>query len=218
MTAIVTQGITVSIETALAGSKTISGASKANPCIITATGHGYTTGDIIKVDSVSGMYQINNRAFVVDLTAVLASPQTNKLALKGVDSTNYFTYGSGGKAYKATMTAVGGISAIPTLWGGTTPMVNTTTLASLVQEQSPGLATMGSTTFDCIYDPSDAGQAALWYAKESLAPKVVTVTLKDGRVSACVAYINSFTATAAANEVIRGTIELAVLQGWSIFA
>lgn len=214
--ALVTQGITVSIETALAGAKAISAISKATEAVVTATGHGYSDSDIIKITDTSGMFQVNNRAFRVDLVA--GSPITNKFGLKGVNSSAYTTYSSGGNCYKATMTGIDGIASIPNLAGGTTPMVDVTTLASFVQEQSPGLAAMGSTTFDMIYNPTDAGQIALFQARENMADKVFTVTLKSGLIACCVAYVNNFTLSAAANNVVRGTCELAVRQGWSLFA
>lgn len=49
------------LETAI----TITGASKANPVVITSVAHGYTTGDQVFVDTGSDMTQINNRFFSI---------------------------------------------------------------------------------------------------------------------------------------------------------
>ena len=45
--------------------KTISGATAANPCVITATSHGYSTGDTVHITSVVGMTQLNGRTFKI---------------------------------------------------------------------------------------------------------------------------------------------------------
>lgn len=70
--------------------ETISGATQANPCVLTVTGHGFDAGDEVVVLSVVGMTQLNNRIFTV------SAPATNTIALKGVNSTAYGAYISGG--------------------------------------------------------------------------------------------------------------------------
>jgi hypothetical protein len=71
---------------------TISGATKANPAVITATSHGYSNDDHVAISSVAGMTQINNRTFKI------ASVTSNTFELSGVDSRDYSTYSSGGVA------------------------------------------------------------------------------------------------------------------------
>jgi hypothetical protein len=83
---------------------TITGATKANPCVITATGHGFSTGDIVTISSVVGMVQLNtNRYKIVVIDA-------NSFSLKDlfgnpVDSTAFGTYVSGGQANKISDTS-----------------------------------------------------------------------------------------------------------------
>lgn len=67
----------------------ITAATQANPCQITVTGHGLTTGAQGRIWDVGGMTQLNNAAFSV--TAVNA----NTLTL-GVNSTAYGAYTGGG--------------------------------------------------------------------------------------------------------------------------
>ena len=45
--------------------KTISGATQANPGVITATSHGYSNGDHIIISSVVGMTELNGKTFKV---------------------------------------------------------------------------------------------------------------------------------------------------------
>jgi hypothetical protein len=78
---------------------TISGASKANPCVITATSHGYSTGDTVTISNVVGMTQLNTNRYII--TVVDANSfSLSDLFGNPVDSTGYSTYTSGGQANK----------------------------------------------------------------------------------------------------------------------
>lgn len=72
---------------------TITGATKANPCSITSTAHGLTTGDRVFIFGVSGMTQLNQNIYVITVV------DANTFTL-GVDSTTYGTYTSGGSAIR----------------------------------------------------------------------------------------------------------------------
>ena len=69
----------------------ITGATKANPCVITATGHGFRTGITITITGVGGMTQLNGNTYTVTVI------DANSFSI-GVDSTGYGTYTSGGTA------------------------------------------------------------------------------------------------------------------------
>ena len=45
--------------------KTITAITKANPAVVTATGHGYSNGDEVKIRSVGGMTEVNEKRFLV---------------------------------------------------------------------------------------------------------------------------------------------------------
>lgn len=75
--------------------KTISGATKAAPVVITATAHGYSDGDDVYISGVVGMEEINGRWFKV------ANKTTNTFELttiqgNDVDGSDYTAYTSGG--------------------------------------------------------------------------------------------------------------------------
>ena len=81
----------------LEGDKTISGATQANPVVITATSHGYSNGDEISITSVAGMTELNNKRYLV------ANKTTNTFEITNVDGTNingtsFTAYASGGVA------------------------------------------------------------------------------------------------------------------------
>ena len=76
---------------------TISAATKANPCVVTANSHSFLDGDEIFVSGVVGMTELNGRQFIV------ANKTTNTFSLQdksgaNVNSSAYTTYGSAGTA------------------------------------------------------------------------------------------------------------------------
>lgn len=212
MAAIKTQGSTLSIETALAATKAITGATNANPCVLTIVGNGYTNGDTIKVVDVIGMEELNERAFIVSAAA------TDSVTLKGVNSTGYGTYVSGGTAAKATMTAVGKIDGMPTLFAGQAQTINTTHLKSRRTENIQGLAQSGTCSLSGLVEDLDAGQGAMQDANELQAEKVYTVTRSDTKVACMVAFCDSFQTAAAANDVYRWTASLTLRAASTRFA
>ena len=76
---------------------TISGATKANPCVITDNSHGYTNGDEVFISGVVGMTELNGKNYLV------ANKATNTFELtdlhgNNINSTGYTTYSSAGTA------------------------------------------------------------------------------------------------------------------------
>jgi len=47
----------------LEGDKVISGITKANPAVVTATSHGYSNGDEVVITEVVGMTELNGKRF-----------------------------------------------------------------------------------------------------------------------------------------------------------
>lgn len=88
--------------------ETISGATKANPCVVTVTGHGFEAGDEVIIEDVAGMTQLNRCLFRI------SAPATNTVALKGINSGGYSDYTSGGtmkrNPYIGQAKAITGIS------------------------------------------------------------------------------------------------------------
>jgi hypothetical protein len=68
----------------------ITAATQANPCKITAAGHGLTNGDRVFIKDVVGMTQINNLQFIVTVVDV------DNFTLNGVNSSAYTAYDSAG--------------------------------------------------------------------------------------------------------------------------
>ena len=72
------------------GAGDISGATKADPCVITSTAHGLTTGDKIFISGVLGMTELNYKKYTITKIG------DNSYSLDDTDSAAYTTYTSGG--------------------------------------------------------------------------------------------------------------------------
>src|SRR5574338_1463619 len=78
---------------------TISGATKANPCVITANSHGFSSGDTVTISNVVGMTQLNTNRYII--TVINANSfSLSDLFGNPVDSSAFGTYVSGGIANK----------------------------------------------------------------------------------------------------------------------
>jgi hypothetical protein len=83
----------------LTSSKSITGATQANPVVITATGHGYSDGDEVYISDVGGMVELNNKFYLI------ANSTANTFELQDIDGTNidgtgFTAYTSGGTVQK----------------------------------------------------------------------------------------------------------------------
>jgi hypothetical protein len=76
--------------------RTITGITQANPAVVTSTGHGKKTGDLVAIFDVVGMTEVNT------LQVVVGAVTANTFELAGVNSTAYTAYSSGGKCYAPT--------------------------------------------------------------------------------------------------------------------
>lgn len=76
----------------------ITGATQANPVVVTATGHTYQDGDYVFITGVGGMTQLNNKTFIVDNATANTFSIKSISGVDGidVDGTGYSAYTSGG--------------------------------------------------------------------------------------------------------------------------
>jgi hypothetical protein len=79
---------------------TVTAISQANPAVVTASSHGFSTGDEVHIDEVVGMTQINN--FIYKITVINANTFSIKYSFNdtNVNSTGFTAYTSGGNADK----------------------------------------------------------------------------------------------------------------------
>lgn len=92
--------------TLAASAKTISGATAANPVVITSTSHGLSNGDYVNIASVVGMIQLNGNRYKI------ANKTTHTFELQSTGGTNV-----DGSAYTAYVS--GGTATVCPAWGYT---------------------------------------------------------------------------------------------------
>jgi hypothetical protein len=70
----------------------VTGATNANPAVITATSHGFSNGHTVTFAFVGGMTQLNGNSYTI------ANATANTFELSGTDSSAYGVYTSGGES------------------------------------------------------------------------------------------------------------------------
>lgn len=96
--------------------KVITGATQANPCVITSTGHGLSTGDVVTINSIVGMTELNGGRYTVTYVGA------NSFSLDDTDSTGFTAYSSGGIA--TVVSDTWNDSGFKGITLGTVPMAN----------------------------------------------------------------------------------------------
>jgi hypothetical protein len=153
------QGSSLAVITGAAGTQAITGASKANPCVLTTAGHNFVVGDVTRISGVLGMTQLNGNDYVVK--AITAG----SITLDGVDSTDYTTWASGGIAAKGIFSNFCELTGFDRS-GGASAEIETTTICSDAQEFETGLKSFGNLKLNynfastVVINAFDAAQAA----------------------------------------------------------
>ena len=101
----------------------ITGITQANPAVVTATGHGFSNGDVVWIDGVGGMAEVFQYYKVANVTTDTFSLQT--LADADVDSTGFTAYTSGGKVTEQAVGVGIDISTSPAAGYGNRLMTRT---------------------------------------------------------------------------------------------
>ncbi|MBP8788283.1 MAG: hypothetical protein KBH41_12605 [Azonexus sp.] len=198
--------VAVSVQSALAATKTITAITKASTGVVSSTAHGYSDGDYVLI-LAQGMYQVNYRVFRVSAVA------TDSFSLEGEDTTNYGTFVSG-TAQKITFgTSLATLTSINAS-GGDFDFIDTTTIHDNIKTQVPGLPNPSNYTFDSFWDPSDAGLVALKSASDSQAQRAILFSFANGQKFTFNAYVGcSLSPTGSAQDLIKTTVVFTALGG-----
>lgn len=176
--------VAVAMQSALAAADTITGITKANPGVVTATAHGMSNGDYVFL-TVSGMHQLNNRV------ARIANVAANTFELEGIDTTLFETFSSGtaeGITFGSTITTATTINA----GGGDFDFIDTTTIHDNAKTQIPGLSNSSTFTMDHIWDPADTGLLALKAAYDAQGIRAFKFTFgTGGRIMVFAGYVGA---------------------------
>lgn len=123
---------------------TITGASQANPCVITiGAGHTYTTGDEIYVTGITTMTQLNGKKYVITYV------NGTTFQLQGINSTAYTAYGAGGgtstRTHRTIPLAADPTQAAPNVLTWTAPATGTAREYSVFREYGGVYGFIGTT-------------------------------------------------------------------------
>jgi len=136
--------------------KTITDITRANPAVVTASGHGFSNGDTVYIDDVGGMAEVNERHFTV------AGAATDTFQLNGEDSTLHTTYTSGGEVVETPNIYIETTTALATLGWGLGSYVRITGVGGTTELNSRvfPMTDLGTTTF--LIDTSDVIHYTTW--------------------------------------------------------
>lgn len=79
----------------------VTGATKANPVVVTAPGHTFLAGYHVRFDDVGGMIELNDTVYTV------ANPSGGTFELSGIDGTGFTTYTTGGTVSRVVQVVAG---------------------------------------------------------------------------------------------------------------
>ena len=151
----------IEVQQTLDAGKTITGITKANPPVVTATAHGYSDGDIVVMnDDITGMVEVTGQICRVD------NKTTDTFELEGLNSTSWSTFTAG---------TVSKISAFSTLsvaqtfsqGGASINRLETTTLYDSEKQYVLGQSDTPEVTVDCLSDLSNTAFGLVKTASKS---------------------------------------------------
>ena len=199
--------VTVAVQSALASAVTIDsgagGVTAANPAVVSYSGTDPTDGDYV-LFSAQGMSQLDG--MIGKVGSVNTGADTfNAL---GIDSRGFDTFSSGSFqviTFGNSMTNAVGISAS----GGDYETADVTTIHDTVRKLVPTVASALQYTFECLWDPADAGLAALKAASDAKDQLAIRFTFSDGTVFVFSGYVGcSMAPTGSAQEAVKTTVTI----------
>lgn len=124
----------------------ISNITRANPGVVTATGHGLINGDLVRIVRVSGMTEVNGLAFKVANKTANTFELTDEDGVN-VNTTSYTAYASGGEM-REMVTTVSGLShlegqTVQVFADGAIQTEKTVTSGAITLDEPAGLVHVG---------------------------------------------------------------------------
>lgn len=203
--AISCQGAVLQVSSGSGAALNITAITKALPCVVTSNAHGLANGDVVTIAAVGGMVELNGRSFTVEYCT------TNTFSLKGIDSTGYTTYTSGGTATPVAFSEVGEFKS----WSGpnsSSSELDVTNLASTAKEVLLGLTDFGDFSFDINVYLSDLGQTRLRTLMGSKALGQFKLVLPSGSITTATfnAYVKGMPMKGGVDKPLEGSVTLRI--------
>jgi hypothetical protein len=171
-------GLRLSMESARGTAVAITSVTNASPGVFSSTAHGFENGDIILLD-ISGMPDLNKRAFKVISTASGTFQLADETGTVGINTTSFGTFTTG-SAYKITLgTAITGTQGFAPS-GGDGKLLDTTTVQDTNDTQETNGTTAISYALTQQWDPADAAQRLMIEHNRTGSQKVFRFTWPNG--------------------------------------
>lgn len=177
-------GVQIAVQSALSTAQAISGITKASTGVATYAGADPANGSYLYLSDILGMYQLDDRI----IRAANTSTGSDTTELEGENTSGYDTFVTGNLqvvTFGASLQIVTDLQAS----GGDFNKIDVTTVHDLVRKEIPGAANPISYTGSCIWDPADAGFAALKAAADNKEKRGIKVTFANGRIAVFTGYI-----------------------------
>lgn len=174
MTARIGANINVAIEASRDTAITITGITKANPGVATATSHGLTNGDVVILTVAAGMVELDGQAVRV------ANVDTNTFELEDLDTTDYSTFTAGSCEEILTWTTVAPAQGV-SMPSAQPTKVDITRLIDKSKQYAYALPEAPDGSITGLYEPNDAGVAIIKAASKANAAKVFRVLWAGGQ-------------------------------------
>ncbi len=200
-TAISSQGSVLSLATGSGSAKTISGVTLGNPTIITATGHGFSVGDVITIAGVGGATAVNG-------TWIITNKTTNTFAIN-LDTTGGSAYTSGGTATPVAWTPIVNVRSF-TGFDGAANIIDVTNLSSTAEEIRPGIPRFGQISFEIDWDHGDPSHVALLARQLNQAQSAFKLVLPDTHTATFNGYVMKVPIQGGVDQVVRGTVDVRI--------
>jgi len=203
-TAKLAQGTQLAIAGTPGSSITVTAATKAKPCVVTAT-NTLAVGDVVVFPAVglTGMPEIGGKIGIVTVASGTSFTVN-------IDASGFAAAATGGTCIPQTWTTVGNFKDY-TGFGGQVSEIDKTHLGSDAKEYSPGLEDFGSITPNLDLDVGDAGQLAMMLAKATSA--VTYFRVKYPSASVCRAFagfVKKFEEQGQVDGVYRASTEIRI--------
>lgn len=150
----------------------ITGITKANPGVVTATGSDYPDGAVVKPLGILGMTELNGKLFIVDDGA------TNTFDLFETDTSAYGAYASGGTLAVADFSEFCELTGA-NQQGAAADQTDVSTICSTAKEFEQGLADTGTLQLDYNFAPNTDIQEAIRVANKSGDTIAVKITFPN---------------------------------------
>lgn len=210
MTIFTNSGLVMAMQSALAAPVTITAISKAAPGVVTAA-NTYANGDFVLIKA-QGMIEVDYKVCEVMAVTVSTFQIVGPDGVTGLDTLLYNTFTSG-TAEKLTMgISISGVKGF-TPSGGEIKFADTTTVQDKRDKQIVVGATALSYALDILWDPANAGQAAMLAAFDARISKALRITWPNGAYAAWFGSVGYSGAPGGENQGVTTTNAAVALDG-----